>query len=91
MEELTVTGIVLSSMPYKDKDKLIHIFTVELGVVTGILKGVAAESGALFFDAATVAGPGSDQLHMTAESHERLASALYEIIKEYFESREVRN
>ncbi len=49
MEELTVTGIVLSSMPYKDKDKLIHIFTVELGVVTGILKGVAAANSKLKF------------------------------------------
>ena len=63
----------------------------EIEKLPAILKGVADEVGALFFDAATVAGPGSDQLHMTAESHERLASALYEIIKEYFESREVRN
>ena len=63
----------------------------EIEKLPAILKSVAAESGALFFDAATVAGPGSDQLHMTAESHECLASALYEIIKEYFESREVRN
>ena len=63
----------------------------EIEKLSAILKGVADEVGALFFDAATVAGPGSDQLHMTAESHERLASALYEVIKEYFESREVRN
>ena len=49
MEELTVTGIVLSSMPYKDKDKLIHIFSVELGVVTGILKGVSSPTSKLKF------------------------------------------
>ena len=36
-------------MPYKDKDKLIHIFSVELGVVTGILKGVSAPTSKLKF------------------------------------------
>lgn len=49
MEELTVTGIVLNAMPYKDKDKIIHIFTLELGVVSGILKGVASPNSKMKF------------------------------------------
>lgn len=49
MEELTVTGIVLKTMPYKDKDKIIHIFTLELGVVSGILKGVASPNSKMKF------------------------------------------
>lgn len=49
MEELTTTGIVLSAMPYKDKDKLVHIFTIELGVITGILKGVSAPNSKMKF------------------------------------------
>lgn len=49
MEELTVTGIVLKAMPYKDKDKIIHIFTLELGVVSGILKGVASLNSKMKF------------------------------------------
>ena len=49
MEDFCVTGIVLSAMPYKDKDKLIHIFTIELGVITGILKGVSAPNSKMKF------------------------------------------
>lgn len=49
MEDIEVTGIVLSSMPYKEKDKLIHIFTIELGNITGILKGVASPKAKLKF------------------------------------------
>ena len=44
---MEVTGIVLSAMPYKEKDKLIHIFSVELGLITGILKGVSAPKAKL--------------------------------------------
>lgn len=47
MEELEVTCIVLSSMPFKEKDRLISVFTVELGVVTCIAKGVSAQSAKL--------------------------------------------
>ena len=36
-------------MPYKDKDKIIHIFTLELGVVSGILKGVASPNSKMKF------------------------------------------
>ena len=49
MEEIAVTGIVLSSMPYREKDRLIHIFTIELGKVTAILKGVASPNSKMKF------------------------------------------
>lgn len=49
MEEYVVTGIVLNSMQYKEKDKLIHIFTVELGNITASLKGVASAKAKLKF------------------------------------------
>ena len=48
-ENICVTGIVLSSMPYKDKDRIIHIFSVELGVVSGILKGVMSPNSKMKF------------------------------------------
>ena len=47
MEEIAVTGIVLSSMPYREKDKLIHLFSVELGKITAILKGVSTPNSKL--------------------------------------------
>lgn len=49
MEDITVVGVVLSAMPYREKDKLIHIFSVELGKVTAILKGVSSPSSKLKF------------------------------------------
>lgn len=49
MEDITVTGIVLSAMPYREKDKLIHIFSVELGKITAILKGVSSPKSKLKF------------------------------------------
>ena len=49
MEDITVSGIVLYAMPYKEKDKLIHIFSVELGKITAILKGVAMPKSKLKF------------------------------------------
>ena len=49
MEDIIVNGIVLSSMPYKEKDRLIQIFTVELGKITGILRGVASPKAKLKF------------------------------------------
>lgn len=36
-------------MPYREKDKLIHIFSVELGKITAILKGVSAPKSKLKF------------------------------------------
>lgn len=49
MEDITITGIVLNSMKYKEKDRLIHIFSVELGNITAILKGVDTPSSKLKF------------------------------------------
>ena len=49
MEDIVVNGIVLSSMPYREKDRLIQIFTVELGKITGILKGVSSPNAKLKF------------------------------------------
>lgn len=49
MEEIIVTGIVLTSMPYREKDKLIHIFSVEIGNITALLRGVAAPNSKLKF------------------------------------------
>ena len=36
-------------MPYREKDKLIHIFTIELGKITAILKGVNSPKSKLKF------------------------------------------
>jgi len=36
-------------MPYREKDKLIHIFSVELGKITAILKGVSSPKSKLKF------------------------------------------
>lgn len=49
MEEIAVVGVVLSAMPYKEKDKLINIFSVELGKITAILKGVNSSNAKLKF------------------------------------------
>jgi DNA repair protein RecO (recombination protein O) len=44
-----VVGIVLSAMPYREKDKIIQIYTVELGKVSAILKGVSSPKSKLKF------------------------------------------
>jgi len=49
LEDISVTGIVLTSMPYREKDRLIHIFTLELGNITAILKGVSSPNSKLKF------------------------------------------
>lgn len=49
MEGITVTGIVLFAMPYKEKDRLIHIFSVELGKITATLRGVSLPKSKLKF------------------------------------------
>lgn len=41
----------------------------------------AKKYGCAFLDAAKVAGPGPDQLHMDAAGHEELAKVLYRMIK----------
>ncbi len=39
-EELRVTGLVLGGQAYKEKDKLLTIFTVEIGKITASIRGV---------------------------------------------------
>lgn len=53
----------------------------ELEKLPSVLKEVSKLTETAFFDASTVAGPGSDQLHMTKESHARLAESLAQIVK----------
>lgn len=47
------------------------------------IKALAQELNTAFFDAATVAEAGPDNLHMTKESHDRLAKALAPIVRDY--------
>ena len=57
-------------------------------VVRGIAdkyRELAAYYGCAFFDAAEVAGPGPDQLHMDAASHASLAEALAPIVRDFIE------
>ena len=49
MEAKIIKGIVLSSCDYKEKDKLVELFSVELGKITAILKGCKAPSAKLKF------------------------------------------
>lgn len=49
MEDITVTGIVLNSIKYGEKDRIIHIFSVELGNITATLKGVDAPKSKMKF------------------------------------------
>lgn len=51
MEQIKFTGIVLKSVDYKEKDKLITIFSLELGKITATLKGVKQEKAKLKFAA----------------------------------------
>lgn len=47
MEEIKVNGIVLKSMPYKENDILLHLFTHEIGKITCILKGAKSAKAKL--------------------------------------------
>jgi len=49
METIITKGIVLCSYDYKEKDKLVELFSVELGRITAILKGCKAPSAKLKF------------------------------------------
>ena len=49
MEPKIIKGVVLSSYDYKEKDKLVEVFSVELGKFTGLLKGCKAPSAKLKF------------------------------------------
>lgn len=54
------------------------------GQLADYYRGIAETYHAGFFDAASVAEPGSDALHMAAESHEALANALADELKDWF-------
>ena len=49
MDEFRVTGIVISSIDYKEKDKLVTLITLELGKITAVLKGVKNKNAKLKF------------------------------------------
>jgi DNA repair protein RecO (recombination protein O) len=49
MEEIKVKGVVLHSFDYKEKDKLVEIFTLENGKLMGQLKGCKAPNAKLKF------------------------------------------
>ena len=51
MEQIKFTGIVLKATDYKEKDKLLTIFSLELGKITATLKGVKQEKAKLKFAA----------------------------------------
>lgn len=49
MNEQKITGIVLNSIDYRDKDKLVEVFSAELGKITCILKSCRTASAKLKF------------------------------------------
>lgn len=48
-ETQIVKGIVLSSFDYKEKDKLVEVFTLEFGKITAVLKGCKSPNAKLKF------------------------------------------
>ncbi|MGD9901364.1 MAG: DNA repair protein RecO [Spirochaetales bacterium] len=51
MEEFKVKAIVLKAIDYKEKDKIVHLFSLEHGKISAILKGVRSEKAKLKFAA----------------------------------------
>lgn len=49
MEEVKLQAVVLSSFDYKEKDKLVKFFSLELGLISAVLKGVRQENAKLKF------------------------------------------
>lgn len=49
METKIIKGVVLSSFDYKEKDRLVELFTAELGKITAVIKGCKAPSAKLKF------------------------------------------
>ena len=47
MEEIKVNGIVIESVDYKENDKLLSLFTVELGKITVRIRGVKSPKSKL--------------------------------------------
>lgn len=48
-EEYKTTAIVMSVVDYKEKDKLVNLFSLELGMITATLKGVKSSKAKLKF------------------------------------------
>lgn len=49
MDEFRVKGIVINSIDYKDNDKLLTIYSLELGKISAVLKGVKSPKAKLKF------------------------------------------
>ena len=49
MEEIKVKGIVLKSIDYKDSDKIVTIFSTELGLINARVRGVKKNTAKLTF------------------------------------------
>lgn len=49
MEEFKITAIVISSIDYKENDKLLHLFSLELGAINANLRGVKQAKSKLKF------------------------------------------
>ena len=46
-EELKTTGMVIGVVDYKEKDKLVTVFSLQLGVITAVLKSVKSKTAKL--------------------------------------------
>lgn len=51
MKEVKIKGVVLKALDYKEKDKLITVFSLELGIISCVLKGVNSPNAKLKFAA----------------------------------------
>ena len=49
MNELKLKAIVLSSIDYSEKDKIIKLFSLEEGIISAVLKGVRSQNAKLKF------------------------------------------
>ena len=49
MDTIKVKAIVLSSIDYKEKDKLVTLFTIENGVMQAIMKSVKSDKAKMRF------------------------------------------
>lgn len=67
------------------EDSVFATFNEESGEkvkeLAALYEDLAARTGCGFLDAAKVAGPGSDQLHMDGESHRTLAEAIAPVVR----------
>lgn len=81
MEELKVTGIVLSSADLKENDKNIEIFTVELGKINAILKGVKKANAKLKFAGA----PFCFANFILSKNGDRFSVIQVDLIETFFE------